>query len=128
MKYLVTLILLSSFTLCAQGQDIFKNRLYDLDLIMAHRGEIELTEDQKTKIRSIYRENGSKFDQKKWELYDLMDQLKVLLDQPTVDESKATRQLDQILKVENEIKQIKFLALLGMKNVLTADQQEVLDR
>ena len=128
MKQLLILIFVCFAAGKVAGQDIFQKKLYSADLIMAHQGEIELTNEQSKKIRQIYDVNSDKFKAKKWELYDQLRAMSEILDAPVVNIEEAKKLLEKTLILENEIKMIKFEALVAMKNKLTASQQQILDQ
>ncbi|MDH5399310.1 MAG: Spy/CpxP family protein refolding chaperone [Cyclobacteriaceae bacterium] len=102
--------------------------LYAPDLILKHKTEIELTSAQEKKIREIYDENIEKFTAKRKELAPVMNRLNKLLDQPDVSTREVDNVLNQANAIELEIKKIKLITLVEIKNTLTPDQQKSLDQ
>ena len=50
-------------------------------------------------------------------------ELTELIEQSRVDEAKALAKVDQVLKIENEVKKRQAQLMFRIKNVLTPDQQ-----
>ena len=58
-----------------------------------------------------------------WTMQDQTQRLAELLDKPAVDQTAALAQLDEVLKVEREVKRAHIGLLVQLKNVLTPEQQ-----
>jgi Spy/CpxP family protein refolding chaperone len=108
-------------------QDIFKSKLYSTTNLMEVREEIRLTESQVAKIKKLHAENSGQFSTLKWDLDDATSKMKKLLDQPKISTADATRQLDEILKLENQMKRIQMATMVAIKNELTPEQIEKLE-
>lgn len=97
-------------------------------LVMSNQQAVGLSEDQKESIKTQIRKSEVKFLEMQWKLQDEMETFVLLLKQPRVDEQKALAQLDKILKVETEIKREHLALQIRIKNLLTPEQQEKLQK
>lgn len=118
-----TCCLLSQFT---YAQDIFKDYLYSVDLILKHRTGLLLTEEQETQIKQIHNNSIPDFNNSKWDLDAEVVKLTEMISKSSVDVSASVAQLNEILLLENQIKKMQMQTLLEVKNVLTPEQQELL--
>lgn len=134
MKYLLILFFILSAGM-AQGQvatsvysnqDIFQRNLYSADRIMGMREELELTDAQVANIKKAYSKNAGEFSTLKWDLDAATLKLKNLLDQPKIDQEEVQKQMDAVLKLENQLKKLQLDNLVSIKNELTEEQQESL--
>ncbi len=118
-----TLILLFClFAGVTQAQDIFKMKTYSTDNLMAQKEEIELTDTQTAKIKKLHSENAGSFATLKWDLDDATSKLKKMLEQPKIDQVAVSKQMDEVLKLENQMKRIQLNTMVSIKNELTTEQ------
>lgn len=106
----------------------FEALLYPPELIMQHRRAIELNDEQRDAITRMIQELQGRVVALQWNLLDETQSLKDLLERPRVDQDRALDLLEEVLKREAEIKRAHLELLIRIKNVLTPDQQEALDR
>ncbi|MFC3416842.1 Spy/CpxP family protein refolding chaperone [Algoriphagus hitonicola] len=127
MKNLVVIgfLLLSNLSL---AQDIFKKNLYSADQIMAAREKINLSESQADKIKKLHAENAGEFSTLKWDLDEANTKLEMMLKEPKVDPLAATKQLEKVLQLENQLKKKQLATLVAIKNELSESQILALDR
>lgn len=123
-KILIVLLIATS---PAVAQDVFKEHLYTPDLIFKYREKISLTEDQAAKIKEVYNNSTLTYNNFKWDLDARMIKLEETLNDPKVDIEKAENQLQEIVRLENEIKRMRLRTMLVIKNTLTEEQQATLD-
>lgn len=123
---LAGLILLSGTGLLAQ--DELDQHLFEPELVMEHQKAIGLTENQKTVIIQEIQAAQAEFTKWQWELRTATDELKEMIASQKVDESRTIRQLEKILELERNIKQIQMRLMIRIKNQLTQEQQEKLLR
>lgn len=105
--------------------DPVQTHLIAPELLMHHRVEIGLTDQQIKKIQALVEEAGPKSQQHQTQLNDAMDELTQLLAAVKVDENAALKHLDEVLRIENELKHIHFRVLIQIRNELNAEQQEI---
>lgn len=108
-----------------ESLQIEKN-LFSPELVMGHRKEIKLTDEQRGVIRTAIKESMTKFAEIQMDVSEQTDVLESLLEADRVDEAKVSAQLDKVLKLENEIKRLRLMAALKVKNALTPEQQKKL--
>ena len=127
MKKLIVILICSLMGQMTLAQDIFKDYLYPVDLILKHRTALLLTEEQETQIKQIHNNSIPDFNNSKWDLDAEVVKLTDMISKSSVDVSTSVTQLDKILELENEIKKMQMRTLLEVKNVLTSEQQELLN-
>ena len=96
--------------------------------IVRHQQELDLNSDQKTDIKKRIQEAESELAGLNWDLQERVAQLSSVLKQNTVDEKQALTLLEQILELENSIKKNRFLLMVRIKNRLTPEQIDRLQR
>lgn len=109
------------------AQDIFKGKIYTTTNLMEEREAIALTEAQVAKIKKLHAENSGQFSTLKWDLDDATAKMKKMLDQPKINASEVSRQLDEVLRLENQMKRIQMSTMVAIKNELTPEQIEKLE-
>jgi len=102
--------------------------MFPPDMIMAHARQLNLTEDQKTFMRGEIQKTTTSFQDLQWKLQDQMEQLHEMMKTPQVNEEQALAQLNKVLDIEREIKRLHFGLALRLKNRLTPEQQEELQK
>ncbi|MDP2041170.1 MAG: hypothetical protein Q8S14_13190 [Algoriphagus sp.] len=121
MKKIILLLFLLTSGL-AQAQDLFKGKIYTTTHLMEVKDDIALTESQVSKIKKIHSENAGSFSTIKWDLDDATAKLKKMLDQPKIDQNSVSRQMDEVLRLENQLKKMQLSTLVSIKNELTSEQ------
>ncbi|MBN7809321.1 periplasmic heavy metal sensor [Algoriphagus sp. H41] len=119
-KLLLILFLLG--TGVAQAQDIFKMKIYSTDHLMEMRDEISLTDAQVAKIKKLHADNAGSFSTLKWDLDEATKKLKSMLDQPKIDQTAVSRQMDEVLRLENQMKKTQLNTMVSIKNELSPEQ------
>ncbi|WP_296703358.1 hypothetical protein [Algoriphagus sp.] len=136
MKYLLILFFILSAgiahgqvaTSIGPGQDIFQRNLYSADKVMGMREELKLSEAQVSNIKKAYSKNAAEFSTLKWDLDEATVRLKNLLDSPKIDQVAVQKQMDNVLKLENQLKKMQLDNLVAIKNELNEEQQEILQK
>lgn len=109
-------------------EDVFEALLYTPELVMQHRRAIDLNDEQRDAISQMIQELQGRVVSLQWEMLDQLESLQETLAQGSqIDQDRALDQLDRVLQTEKEIKQAHLELLIRIKNVLTAEQQEILD-
>jgi Spy/CpxP family protein refolding chaperone len=106
--------------------DSYARYLLAPELVMAHQADINLTNDQRTRIATEMANAQSKFVYRQWLLANVEQVLEGLLKGPVVDETAVLKRTEEILLTEQDMKKIQMSLLVRVKNVLTPDQQAVL--
>lgn len=102
--------------------------LYAPELIMQHRRAIGLTDDQRDEISQLIGRVQGNVLNLQWELQDEMQQLAQVTSRPRVALDEALDEIGDVLDKEKDIKLAHMEMLIRIKNVLTPDQQQLLDR
>ena len=103
--------------------DPIAQNLFPPEMVMQHRQEIGLTDEQHTAIRQELRKASTRFNELQWQMEDEMETMNKLTKASTVDEQKVLAQLDKILNIEREVKRTQLLVSIRIKNKLTEEQQ-----
>lgn len=127
MKNLLTIYLLLILG-TVQAQDLFQESLYSADLVMKHQEKINLTDQQREKIKQIHSQNAGDFSSLKWDLEAATGKLKTMLNERNPNQSEIQRQMDKVLTLENSLKQKQLATLVAIKNELNASQQDELKK
>ncbi|MBB6327039.1 Spy/CpxP family protein refolding chaperone [Algoriphagus iocasae] len=110
------------------GQDLFQRNLYSADKVMGMREELDLTDAQVANIKKAYSKNAGEFSTIKWDLDEATTKLKNLLNLPKIDQVAVQKQMDTVLKLENQLKKMQLDNLVAIKNELTEEQQKMLQK
>ena len=110
------------------GQDLFQRNLYSADKVMGMREELDLTDAQVANIKKAYSKNAGEFSTIKWDLDEATTKLKNLLNLPKIDQVAVQKQMDTVLKLENQLKKMQLDNLVAIKNELTEEQKEILQK
>ena len=125
MKYLLC-ALLAALALNAQQQpqpeDPIGRYLIPPELVMTHAAQLNLTEKQRTTIKSEIQKTQAKFLELQWDLQEETGRMTQLLQQTPVDEVKVLETADGVMALEREIKRAHLGMLVRIKNALTAEQ------
>ncbi|MFT4855438.1 MAG: hypothetical protein ACI9UV_002663 [Algoriphagus sp.] len=106
----------------APAQDIFKTKLYSTSNLIEVREDIGLTEAQVAKIKKLHTENAGQFSSLKWDLDDATSKIRKMLDQKKIDQVAVSRQMDEVLRLENQLKKIQLNTMIAIKNELSPEQ------
>lgn len=88
--------------------------------------EIGLTKEQKSKIEGILLESEKKIAEIEPKLRIKRMELEILMGEPNPDESKAKILVEEIGKLRTKILLIHIQRRIGMKKILTSEQQKKL--
>lgn len=110
----------------AQPPDPIAQNLFPPELVMQHRRELGLTDEQRAAIKDEAIKASTRFNELQWQMQDEMETMASLMKGATVDEQKVLAQLDNILNIERDVKRTQLGLSIRIKNKLTAEQQEKL--
>ena len=103
--------------------DPLGDAMFPPDMIMQHARELDLTQEQKTFMRSEIQKTTTRFNELQWQLQDAVEALHETMKANSVNEQQALAQLDKVLDAEREIKRLHIGMGIRIKNQLTAEQQ-----
>lgn len=102
--------------------------MFPPDMIMNHARQLNLTDEQKTFMRSEIQKTTASFQDLQWKLQDQVELLMETMKSTSVNEQQALAQLDKVLDLEREIKRLHIGLAVRLKNRLTPEQQEQLHK
>src|ERR1044072_8919104 len=106
--------------------DPLAHLLFPPDMILNHARQLNLTDEQKTFMRSEIQKATASFQDLQWKLQDQVEQLHETMKSTSVNEQQALAQLDKVLDLEREIKRLNIGLAVRLKNRLPREQQEQL--
>jgi len=128
--FLLTIMLVSLMLpqvgLGADRGDPIKRLLYPPELIMQHRDELNLSEDQQNTMKEELRLTQSTVFDLKWAMKDEAERLMELLQNVPIDESDVLNQAGKVMALEHEIKQTHLVLLVRLINMMSPTQLEML--
>ena len=109
-----------------QPSDPIAENLFPPELVMQHRQELGLTDEQRAAIKDEAIKASTRFSELQWQMQDEMETMDNLTKGSTVDEAQVLAELDKILNLERDLKRTQLTVAIRIKNKLTADQQNQL--
>ena len=101
--------------------------VYPAELLMRHADDLELDDAQREAITAEIQALQTDLVPLQWEIYEAGKKLTELLAPTRVDEEAALAQAAQVMALEQSIKTRHLAMLVRVKNLLTSEQQEILD-
>ncbi len=133
MKYLWTaLLVLAGLTFAGPAfadedeEDIFKGRLFPVELVLEHRRELELTKAQSAEIREAVVNLQTSVPNLEWDLQEAYLDVLARLDERPIDEDAVMTPLRAALTAENEVKVQQLMMLIRIRNLLSDEQAALL--
>ena len=108
--------------------DPLAHLMFPPDMIMNHARQLNLTDEQKTFMRSEIQKTTASFQDLQWKLQDQMELLQEAMKSTSVNEQQVLAQLDKVLDIERDIKRLHIGLAVRLKNRLTPEQQEQLHK
>ncbi len=109
----------------SQGTDPIQSLLFPPDVLIQHREKIGLTDEQVARIQSLAQELGPQTQGQQDRINKAMGRLAELLSAETVDEEAAMKQLEDVLSIEKEVKQLHLRLMIQIRNELNPQQRKV---
>ena len=108
--------------------DPLAHLMFPPDMIMGHARQLNLTDEQKAYMRAEIQKTTTMFQELQWKLQDQAELLHETMKSSSVNEQQALAQLDKVLDLEREIKRLHIGLAVRLKNRLTPEQQEQLNK
>ena len=105
------------------SSDPMAEAFFPPELIMQNQQAIGLRPEQGEAVQAMLQQVKTKITNVQWQLAKEMETLGSLIKQERVNEEQVLAQLDTVLPLEREIKRAQFSLLIGIKNMLTPQQQ-----
>lgn len=103
--------------------DAFADALFDPQLVLRHSQAIGLTPAQRRTILDELKATQTALGPLQANMTEPALDLVELLGQPRIDEARVVAKMEQVLKIENEVKKQQAVLLVRIKNALTPEQQ-----
>ncbi len=108
--------------------DPLAHLMFPPDMIMNHARQLNLTDEQKMFMRTEIQKTTASFQDLQWKLQDQVELLMETMKSTSVNEQQALAQLDKVLDLEREIKRLHIGLAVRLKNRLTPEQQDQLQK
>jgi Spy/CpxP family protein refolding chaperone len=109
------------------ADDPIAQTLFEPDLVMKFRQEINLDDNQSRAIKEAIQKAQTKFLDLQWDMQSEQKKLVQLLKAQPIDERAALSQVDRLLNQEHEVKKAQLSLLIQIKNALSISQQAKLN-
>lgn len=103
--------------------DAFAEALFDPQLVLQHAQKIGLSATQRRTILDEIKAAQTALAPLQVDMAEPALELIELLGQTRVDEARALGKVEQVLRIENEVKKRQTQLLVRVKNALTPEQQ-----
>lgn len=110
------------------GPDPIGKAFFPPEMVMQNQQAINLTEAQRNNISKEMQNAQAEFMNMQWQLESESEKFKSLIQKENPAETQVLAQLDQMLTIENKIKKRQITLLIKIKNILSHDQQEILEK
>ena len=98
------------------------------ELVMHNQDAINLTEAQRNSMAKEMQDAQSEFMSAQWSLSKETEKLKIIIQKEKPSEQEALEQFEKIVAMENKIKRRQIILLIRIKNLLSHEQQEKLQK
>ncbi len=106
-----------------KADDAFARALFDPQLVLKHAQAIGLTAAQRRSILDELKTAQIALVPLQVDMTEPALELTELLVGSRVDEAKVMLKIDQVLRIENEVKKRQAVFVIRVKNILTLEQQ-----
>jgi len=120
---LLTVPLATPVAAQAKPDDAFAKAFFDPQLVLKHANAIGLTAQQRKAILDEMKATQVALVPLQVDMADPALELQGIIEATKVDEAKALAKIDQVLKIENEVKKRQATFVIRVKNLLTPEQQ-----
>jgi Spy/CpxP family protein refolding chaperone len=110
------------------GIDPIGKAFFPPEIVMQNQQAINLTEAQRNNITKEMQNAQSEFMNLQWESENETEKFKTLIQKEKPAEAEVLSQLERMLAIENKIKKRQISLLIRIKNILSHEQQETLQK
>lgn len=121
----VVALTLVGATLGAQTkpEDAFQRAMFDPQFVLRNAQAIDLSAAQRKNILDAIKAAQTALAPLQADMTGPAMELYEVVEPPRVDENKALALVEQVLKIENEVKKRQVMLIVRIKNLLTPEQQ-----
>lgn len=109
-------------------REVLRMGLYPPDILMRQQQVLGISSEQRKEIAALVRAFQGKVTELQWATPNEQQKLKIMLNASDIDSEAALTQAAQVLKMESEFKLAHFELLIAIKNQLTDEQINILDK
>jgi len=113
----------AAFADSTPGSDPVGDALIPPEVVMSHQQELGLSDAQRHAIQDDVLSAQQRFTTSQFQLAAAQEKLVGLIKQSRIDQPKALSALDDVLKLERDVKRAQLTLMIQIKNELTPDQQ-----
>lgn len=124
MKCFLLFLLITSGSLAAGPEALLQNRLLSADIITVIKPELNLTEEQESRMNAIVSEARAESEPLELQVRGQQKAFNQILRQPDSTPEVASAALARLMEAEAAVKQLQLRTLLGLRDVLTPEQQK----
>jgi len=110
------------------NREVLRMGLYPPDILMRQQQRLGITSEQRAAIATLVRNFQGEVTELQWAMPNEQQKLRKLLTASTIEPEAALAQAAQVLKMESEFKLAHFELLIAIKNALTEEQINMLNR
>lgn len=114
--------------LAEDTRDIFKGKLFPPNVVLEYREELGLTKAQYTEIRAAVVEVQTQVAEHEWDMQEAYSRVLGELDNRPLDAQVVARHVESVLAAENKVKLAQMGMLVRIRNLLTDEQIEFLEK
>ena len=130
--FLIFWVSLSAAQNAARGEkdhrEVLRMGLYPPDILMRQQQALGISSEQRKDIAALVQDFQGKVTELQWAMPNEQQKLKKMLAASNIDSEAALAQAAQVLKMESEFKLAHFELLIAIKNELTDEQINILDK
>ena len=109
-------------------REVLRMGLYPPDILMRQQQALGISSEQRKEIAALVQDFQGKVTELQWAMPNEQQKLKIMLNASDIDSEAALTQAAQVLKMESEFKLAHFELLIAIKNELTDEQINTLDK
>ena len=109
-------------------REVLRMGLYPPDILMRQQQVLGISSEQRKEIAALVQDFQGKVTELQWAMPNEQQKLKMMLNASNIDSEAALTQAAQVLKMESEFKLAHFELLIAIKNELTDEQINTLDK
>jgi Spy/CpxP family protein refolding chaperone len=109
-------------------REALKMGLYPPDIIMRHQKRLGITEAQRSQITGAVKTFQSEVADLQWNMQSEQQLLRQSFAGYTINMEKSLAQAEKVLALEKQFKLAHFRLLITIKNALTEDQVDIINR
>ncbi|MEN3941477.1 Spy/CpxP family protein refolding chaperone [Prosthecobacter sp. SYSU 5D2] len=124
MKHFLLSLLITTGCLAAGPEALLQSGLLSADIITVIKPELDLTEEQESRMTGIVTAARAESEPLEMQVKEQQKAFNQILRQPDSTPEVASAALARLMEAEAAVKQLQLRTLLGLRDVLTLEQQK----